>query len=145
MSRKTAIGNRGPIVVEPDDEPNNLERYDYFGSKNDEEIWGPFRGFSRFREKDFLDVFMKDMNNFDNNFVNLEKNLGTNGYTEVKKYSSFVEYKDGKIVKKDEKGVHLKNENGKGFLRVIGDTPEGRKEEKRKFDLRGNENLKRIK
>ena len=71
--------------------------------------------------------------------VNIEPNFGLfnvfsgmnnlGGFSEVKSYSSYTEYKDGKLVKKDEKGLHYVNDNGKEFIRVIKGMPNGNREE----------------
>lgn len=100
-NKSAAKGNHlEPIVVEPDDEFLSPVTGNNF-LKEFNNLW--------FRDLDFS----KDITNFHNS------------YTEVKKYSSIVEYKNGKLVKKDENGIHYVNDNGKGFLREMKTTPDG--------------------
>lgn len=100
-----------PIVVEPDDQLVESDRFHV-----------PFEGI--FRGDDFFGKFLGDIPDFQKK-----------GYYEVKSYSSYKEYKDGKLVKSDEKGYHYKNDNGKGFMKMINGTPEGKNEEIKKFDF----------
>ena len=39
--------------------------------------------------------------------------------SEVKTFSTYTEYRNGKMVKKEEKGVHYYNNNGKEFMKII--------------------------
>lgn len=100
-----------PIVVEPDDQLVESDRFHV-----------PFGGI--FRGNDFFGKFFDDIPDFQKN-----------GYYEVKSYSSYKEYKDGKVVKSDEKGYHYKSDNGKGFIKTINGTPEGKNEKIKKFDF----------
>jgi len=122
-----------PVVTEPDDEIN---------------VYNPTHNlafnFGLFGQNRFFNKLTQDITNFHNNFnqqfaINFE-NLEKNNFhfQEVKSYSSHIEYKDGKIVKKDEKGVHYVNNNGKGFIKKIESTPDGKNEIKKDFDYRKN-------
>lgn len=121
-----------PIVVEPDDELVENQR-DMFVS--------PFMGVRDIFSDRFFGRLMGDVTDFQSQFKNLEEELSrrdNKGYCEVKSYSSYVEYKDGKVVKKDEKGYHYKNDNGKGFMKVLKGGPEEREENEGKFDFGGD-------
>lgn len=126
-----------PIVVEPDDEissPTGLMRSDDF--------WSPFR------RDDIFGNFSREITDFHKKFENLEKQFNNRkeGSTEVRQFSSYIEYKDGKVIKKDEKGIHFKNDNGKGFYKTIKMNPDGNKvEDLREFDYTNNRNLPRLK
>jgi len=118
----TFANHQGPIVSEPDEEDLSIQNTD-FG-------FGLFSNFTNFHKR------------FEKYFENLEKNIqsGNGGFQEVRSYSSYVEYKDGKIVKKDEKGVHYFNDNGKGFIKRIQGSPDKKDEIKKDFDFRSIKN-----
>ena len=95
---------REPIVEEPDDFRRDIN--DNFGRSL---IGNDFFG------RIFGDVFFRDFGNLEN----------SGGYSEVKTYSSYMEYKDGKVVKNEERGEHYLSDNGKGFYRTMRRMPDG--------------------
>lgn len=83
---------------------------------------------SRIEPKLFSDNFLfnkfsDDIDNFQDHFRELEdrvKKTNTNGFQEIKYFSSYREYgKNGEIIKDLEKGTHYQNNNGKGFVKAL--------------------------
>ncbi len=120
-----------PIIVEPDDEDFSIvpaRRRDFFDEM--------FRGVDFFRD------FSKHIENFEN-FENLEK-IPRNGFQEIRSYSSFVEYDNCKVKNKNEKELHVKSDQGKGFIKVIKRSPDGNFENVKDFDFSNTGNKNKI-
>jgi len=116
------------IVSEPDDEKLSVYNPDL-------SVFGGPGFFSKFSE-DITNFHNRFHQQFEEHFENLGKNIQNqkHGFHEVKSFSSHIEYKDGKVVKKNEKGIHYVNDNGKGFVKTIQKTPDGTNEIKKEFD-----------
>jgi len=113
------VSAKEPIVEEPDDSAVMMRPDDIFGNFG-------FGFFGNFLEREFK------------NWENLD-----GGYREVRTYSSFKQYENGKIVKQKEDGAHYVNDNGTGFVKTMKRMPDGSMiKNVREFD---GKNLGRIK
>jgi len=89
-------------------------------------------GGSLFSADNFFGGIFGDITNFQ------EKMKGVGGFTQVRSFSTYREYDNGKLVRDDSKGYEVVSDNGKGFMRVIKGGSDGLVEERREFggDLR---------
>jgi len=81
-----------------------------------------------------LSIFTEDIENFEKHFKILEDYLANKdkieGFKEVKTFTTFKQYSsDGVVIKRNEKGCHFKYENGRGFVKAIKKTPDGKVEQ----------------
>ncbi len=96
---------RGPIVEEPDDDEIS-QRWFPFGN-----VFRDFGSFGQFQDK------IGNLDGF---------------YSEVRSFSSVVEYKDGKKVKDEKNAYHYIDDNGKKSVKIL-KTPDGLVEDIKKI------------